>query len=64
MTMANKIFVQSNEIDIISREQEDYISLTDMANIAILRNSNLQHSGNCWSASRNTRIILEDSILQ
>jgi hypothetical protein len=29
--MANKISVQGNEINIISREQEDYISLTDMA---------------------------------
>ena len=30
--MADKIYVQGNEIRIISREQEDYISLTDMAN--------------------------------
>jgi len=29
--MANKISVQGNEISIIFREQEDYISLTDMA---------------------------------
>ena len=29
--MAGKIFVQGNEISIISRKQEDYISLTDIA---------------------------------
>ena len=29
--MKNKISVQGNETNIISREQEDYISLTDMA---------------------------------
>jgi hypothetical protein len=29
--MKNKISVQGNEINIISREQEDYILLTDMA---------------------------------
>ena len=29
--MAEKISVQGNEISIISREQEDYISLTDIA---------------------------------
>ena len=29
--MAGKISVQGNEISIISRKQEDYISLTDMA---------------------------------
>jgi hypothetical protein len=50
--MANKISVQGNEINIISREQEDYISLTDMAKyrntedpLAIINN---------WMRSRST----------
>ena len=50
--MAEKISVQGNEISIISREQEDYISLTD---IAKYRNKQEPFAiNNNWMRNRST----------